>query len=153
MRTVSIDELGSIFTQVLIDVIAKVSGFHLDVLSTERDPCLDGTFALMRLNGNKGGMLIISAEDEGIRTLCSFMEGNPKDEITKEDEEDVLGELVNMTAGNAKMLLNDTEYMYSHSTPLIINGSNITITTKKRVNVISRVLGNEEISLKMKIIY
>ena len=153
MRKVSIDELGSIFTQVLIEVVSIVSGFSLDVLSTERDPYLDGTFALMRLNGARGGMLIISAEDDGIRTLCSYMEGVPGDEITKEDEEDILGELVNMTAGNAKMRLNDTEYMFSISTPLIINGSNISITTKKRVNVISRVLGNGEISLKMKIIY
>ena len=153
MRKVSIDELGSIFTQVLIEVVSIVSGFSLEVLSTERDPYLDGTFALMRLNGDKGGMVIISAEDDGIRTLCSYMEGVPGDEITKEDEEDILGELVNMTAGNAKMLLNDTEYMYSLSTPLIINGSNISITTKKRVNVISRVLGNGEISLKLKIIY
>ena len=153
MRNVSIDELGSTFTEVLIEVIAKVSGFSLEVLSTERDPCLDGTFALMRLNGARGGMLIISAEDDGIRTLCSYMEGSPGDEITKDDEEDVLGELVNMTAGNAKMRLNDTEYTFALSTPLIINGSNISITTKKRVNVISRVLGNEDIKLKLKIIY
>ena len=153
MRSISIEELGSIFTDVLIEVVAKVSGFTLEVLSTERDAFIDGTFALMRLNGNKGGMLLISTEGDGIRTLCSFMEGVPKDEVTKEDIEDVLCELANMTAGNAKMMLNDTDYMYMISSPLIINGSNISITTKKRINVISRVLGNGEISLKMKIIY
>ena len=154
MKTVTVDMLGSIFTQAFIDVISKVSGFSFDVLSTEHDAGFDGSVALMSLNNCvKSGMLLLSAGEPGVRTLCSYIEGVPEDEITKADIEDVLCELVNMTAGSVKLQLGDTEYMFTLSSPLIINGKDISISTKKRVNVISRTLGNGEISVKLKVIY
>ena len=153
MKTVSIDVLGEIFAQALSEIITKVSGFSFDVLSTQDDTDFDECVALMSLNSSKGGILFISADENSLRTLCSFTVGIPEDKIEKTDIEDVLCELVNMTAGNAKLRLNDTEYMYSLSLPFIINGAGLSVTAKKRANVISRTLGNGEISVKLKVVY
>ena len=153
MKAVTVDALGSIFTESLIDVISKISGFSLDVLSTGNDPNLDENVALMSLNSIKTGMILISAGEPDMRTICSYMEGVSEAEITNEDIKDVLCELLNMTAGNAKLRLGDTEYMFTLSSPVLIHGNELTISTKKRVNVISRLIGNEEISIKLKVIY
>ena len=153
MNTVSIDMLGSIFTEALIEVISKISGFSLEVLSMEHDSDFDDSVALMCLNSNKGGVLFISAEESDIRVISSFAEGVSEDDITRADIDDMLCELVNMTAGNAKLLLNDTDYIFTLSPPFVINGKDMTISTKKRVNVISGVVGNDEVSVRLKVMF
>ena len=153
MKSVSIEVLGSFFTQAFLEVISKASGFSLDVLSDERDESFDEYVAAMSLNSIRGGVLFISAGEASLRTLCSYIEGTHEEKITREDLKDVLCEILNMTAGNAKLYLNDTEYMYSLSTPFIINGTDLSITTKKRAGVISRTLGSGGVSLKLKVVY
>ena len=153
MSSISIDALGSVFAQALIEIISKVAGFCLDVISEERDEEFDEYLALMSLNSVKGGVIFISAGKKSMRSLCSFMEGVPEDDVSKEDIEDVLCELVNMTAGNAKLLLKDTEYTYSLSSPFIIRGRDLSLTAKKRAIVISKTLGNGDISVKLKVVY
>ena len=153
MNSLSAEMLGDIFAQALQEVIAKTTGFSLDVLSSEQDAGFDESIALMSLNSMKGGILFISSEEESMRTLCSFMEGDDKDEITKADMDDVLCEFLNMTAGNAKMRLNDTEYMFTLSSPLIISGNSISLAAKTRVSIISRTLGNGNISIRLKVVF
>ena len=153
MKTVSIDELGAVFAQALSEIITKVSGFSFDVLSEKDDTSFDECVALMSLNSIRGGVLFISAEESCLRVLCSYMVGIPEVDINKTDIEDVLCELVNMTAGNAKLHLNDTEYMFSLSLPFIINGTGLSITAKKRANIISRTLGSGDVSVKLKVVY
>ena len=153
LSNVSMDTLGSIFTQALIEVISKISGFSLEVSSAEQDPHFDEIVAFMSLCGPKGGMVFISSAQAGMRTLCSYMEGVPESEVTEDDVEDVLCELVNMTAGNAKMQLNGTEYMYTLSSPLIMTGKDLSIYAKKRINIVSRTVGNGDISVKLKIVF
>ena len=153
MKSVSVDVPGSFFTQALVEVVSKTSGFSLDVLSEERDDSFEEYVAAMSLNSLKGGIIFISVGEAGLRTLCSYIEGTPEENISRADLEDVLCELLNMTAGNAKLYLNDTEFMYSLSTPVVINGENLSISTKKRANVISRTLGNGEIIVRLKVVY
>ena len=153
MNIVSMETLAAIFTQALLEVVSKISGFELDVISQESDPGFDETIAVMSLNSSKSGMVFLSADEACMRILCSFMVGVPEENISKTDIEDVLCELVNMTAGNAKLRLVDTEYMFALSSPFIMSGTGITISAKKRVNVISRQLGNAEISLRLKVVY
>ena len=152
MGKISTDALGSVFTDALIEVIAKTSGFSLEVLSAEQNAGFDENTAIMKLCGNNSVMVFISAEEASMRILCSYIEGIPQNEITQEDINDVLSELVNMTAGSAKLLLNDTDYMFTLSSPFLISGKDMSITTKKRVTVISRTIGNEEIKIRLKII-
>ena len=153
MDTVIADEIGSIFSRSLIDVVLKISGFSLDVQSTEHDSDFDDNTAVMCLNSNKGGLLFLSAGEDSMKALSSFSEGILEYDLTHEDIEDMLCELVNMTAGSAKLLLTGMEHMFSLTPPFIINGTDMSIATKKRVNVISRTVGNEAIQVKLKVIF
>jgi len=149
----SIDELGAIFAESLAEVISKISGFSLGVLSSDHDPDFAGMVGVMNLNSKKRGMIFISSGEYNMRVLCSFMTGVPKNEVTKEDIHDALCELVNMTAGNAKLRISDEDYMFTLSSPFIIDGENMSIITKKRVHVVSNILGDGEIFIKLKIVY
>ena len=153
MSSTAIDAIGAVFIEALIDVVAKISGFSLELLSTERDPDFFENISLMCLNRERGGIVFVSAGDSTMRKLSSFTEGVSQDDVAKEDIGDMLCELANMTAGNAKLKLNDTEYRYTLSSPFIISGSDMTISTKKRVNLICASVGNGDISLKIKVVF
>ena len=153
MSVFTIDKLSFIFIDALTVVISKMAGFSFDVLSSDDDNSFEEITAVMSFNGKNHGMLFISAKESVMRTICSFMTGVPKNEITMNDIEDTLCELVNMTAGNAKLRTNNSDQSYDLSSPFIINGDNLSIKTKKRINVISRILGDNEISVKMKVIF
>ena len=152
----SFDEFGVIFADALTEVIFKLTGFSFEALpvKSEHDVEFDGMIGGMSLRGDKkSGLIFISAGEYDLKILCSYMTGVPKDAVTKDDIGDALCELVNMTAGNAKLRLGDTDYMFSLSSPFIIRGRDMSITTKDRVNVVSRVLGNGQVSVRMKVVY
>jgi CheY-specific phosphatase CheX len=148
-----VDELGSVFTSVLVEVVSTISGFSLEVLPLSRDAGFDEMIGSMNLNGQKSGLLFVSAGEADMRTLCSFMIGVSKDEVTKEDIDDTLCELVNMIAGNAKLRLSNTDYKFTLSTPFVIRGKSMSLITKEKVHVISKIFGNEEISIKLIVLY
>ena len=153
MNVFSTEQLGFIFAGALGEIISTTSGFSLDVSPPEDDAGFDEMVGIMSLYGKNHGMLFISAGELAMRALCSFMTGVSKDEVTKEDMDDTLCELVNMTAGNAKMRFNDAEQTFTLSPPFVISGKNMSFITKKRVNVISKALGDGEISVKLKVIF
>jgi len=148
--------LGLIFADALTEVVSKLSGFSFEILNPEsgRDCDFDGMIGAMSLGcSKKNGMIFISAKEHDLKILCSYMTGAAQDEITKDDMNDALCELVNMTAGNARLRINDPDYMFALSWPFAINGENISVITKTRVNVVSKVLGDGEISVKLKVVY
>ena len=153
MGTFSIDELSYIFVDALTEVVSKMAGFSFDVLSSEVDSTFDEITGVMSLNGKNHGMLFISANENSMQVLCSFMTGISRDQVTNDDIEDAMCELVNMTAGNAKLRTNNTEQTYTLSPPFVLNGENVSISTKKRLNVVSRILGDGKISVKLKVVF
>ena len=154
-----IKELGSVFVDALTEVISKVSGFMLEDIYPETDEHdedvdFDGMIGIMSLNaGKKNIMIFLSAKERDMRVICSYMSGFAQEEIAKEDMYDTLGELVNMTAGNVKLRIGEVNYNFALSLPFAIDGENMSIITKKRVNIFSKVLGNGDISVKLKIVY
>ena len=147
------NDYSSVFTEALIEIISKTTGFSFEVMSEDRDCNFYEFVSMMNLNSKKGGIISLSAKESDIRTLCSFMIGVPPDKVIKDDMEDTLSEFVNMTAGNVKLRITDPDYMFAFSNPFIIRGSEMTINTKIRTNLISRELGNGEISIKLKVIF
>jgi len=146
------DSLGVIFSEALAEVLASVTSVYLQCVSEEEDSGFEEITGVMALCSKKSGILFVSAKEQDIRALCSFMIGVPKEEVTKEDIEDALCEFVNMTAGSAKIRLSDPDYIFTLTSPFVIHGKDITIATKHRTHVISRVLGNGEISVKLKFV-
>ena len=153
MSVISTDQLGFIFANALTEIISTTSGFSLDIFSPEEDCGFYEMTGIMSLGGKNHAMLFISAEESAMRVLCSFMTGVSKDEVTKDDIYDALCELVNMTAGSAKLRFNDAEQIFTLSPPFVISGKNMSLITKKRVHVISRVLGDGEIFVKLKVVF
>ena len=153
MSTFSNDLIGSIFADALKEVISTTTGFSFEISSQEYDSGFEEMTGLMSLNGNNHGMVFISADETAMLRICSFMTGLHDNEITVKDVEDALCELVNMTAGSAKIRFNTTDDEYSLSPPFVLRGNNMSIITKKRVNVISMTLGNGEISIKLKVVF
>ena len=153
MSDFSANQLGFIFSNALTEIVSTTAGFSLGISSSEDDADFDEMVGIMSLNGKNHGMIFISAGESVMRVLCSFMTGVSKDEVTKEDIDDALCELVNMTAGSAKLRFNDAEQMFTLSSPFVVSGKNMSFVTKKRVNVISRVLKDGEISVKLKVIF
>jgi len=153
MSTFSIDQIGAIFTDVLMEVISTTSGFSFNLSSTEYDSDFDQMIGIVNLNGRNQGNVFISAGEHTMRVISSFMTGISQDELTMDDMEDALCEIVNMTAGNAKLRFNDAEQLFTLSPPFLIRGKDMSITTKKRVSIISRVLKNEELSVKLKVVF
>ncbi|MCL2009573.1 MAG: chemotaxis protein CheX [Synergistaceae bacterium] len=153
MNGFSSAQLGFIFAGALAEVISTTSGLSLDISSLEGGADFDEMVGIMSLNGKNNGIIFISAEERAMRVLYSFMTGVSEDEVTKDDIDDALCEIVNMTAGSAKQRFNDAEQIFALSPPFVISGKNMSLITKKRVHVISKVLGNGEISVKLKVIF
>ena len=154
MDTLSLNDLGSIFAEALVEVISKTSSFSLRASMAEQDADFYGITGVMSLNSKKSGMIFISVEEADMKAVCSYMIGVKEDELTREDILDALCELVNMTAGNAKARIYDADYMFALSSPFIITGSGMSIISKKRSTVISKTLsGDGDISIKLKVVY
>jgi CheY-specific phosphatase CheX len=145
----TVKDLGRLFAEVLIEVAEKSTGCALQVKSSDQDAGLFGMTGVMNLNGQKQMLLFITMDVIAIRLLCSKMIGVPQRDVTADDMIDTISELVNMTAGNAKLRLGDTDHKFSLTTPFTITGSNVSVVMKKRVNVISMAIGNDEISMKL----
>jgi len=147
------DRLELIFSDVLKEIVSTISGFSLEVLSGEEDKSFEDMIGVMSLNGRSNIMLFVSAKETDMRILCSYMTGIPLDEVTENDTEDALCELVNMAAGSAKLRLGGSDYVYTLSPPFAVKGQNMSIAAKNKTHVISRVLGNGEISVKLKLFH
>jgi len=146
-------QLGRVFADALLEILSVTAGFYHTVLSDERDNDFDEMTGFMQLKGKKIGMFFVSAKEADVKVLCSCMTGIPQDELTREDVEDSLCEIMNMTAGNAKLRLGNSEYVYELTPPVLISGTNMAISTKKRTHVISRKVGNDEMIIKIKVVY
>jgi len=153
MSTFSMDKIGSIFADALKEVITTTAGFSFEISSQEQDSGFEEMTGLMSLNGNHHGLVFLSADEIVMRRICSYMTGLHDNDIALKDAEDALCELVNMTAGSAKSRFNTADDAYTLSPPFILRGNNMSIISKKRVNVISMVLGNGEISIKLKVVF
>jgi len=148
-----IKKLGTIYLNSLAEVISTTTGIHLHVKTQEIDFSFNEIVGVMSLDGQKNGMLFISAKAPDIRLLCSNMIGVPINDVTNDDIDDTMCEIVNMAAGSAKVRLSDTYYMFSLSQPFVIKGKDVSFVTKSPTEVSSGTLGNNDLSIKLKITY
>jgi len=146
-------KLGLLYSNVLMEVVSTISGFSLDILSQEWDAEFEEMTGVMSLNGKKSGLLFVSAKEAHMRLLCSYMIGVPQDEVSVGDVEDSLCELVNIIAGGAKLRLSDTDFVFSLSSPFVVRGQNMSVAAQNKSRLISSVLGNEKITVKLTVIY
>jgi len=137
----------------LFEVVSTSTGVKFDVVSSACEYDFFEMTSAICLNGSKPGMLFVSADYSTTSVLCSSMTGVPIEEVTKEDCVDALCEFVNMTAGNAKLRLGNSEYLFTLTSPFVLEGKDMTIFTKKKVHVLSTVFASDDLTLKMKVVY
>ena len=148
-----IRKLGTIYLNALAEVISTTTGIHLHVKSQENDFSFGDITGVMSLDGQKKGMLFVSAKIADVRVLCSNMIGVPLADVVNDELDDTVCELVNMTAGSAKVRLSDTDYMFSLTQPFVIKGKDMSLVTKASTDITSGTLGNNDITIKLKIVY
>ena len=153
MRFSALDKLAFIFSDVTIEIVSTIAGFSLATASSELDAHFHEMIGCMQLSGKNSGTLFISANEPDVRMLCSGMTGVAANEVEMDDMNDALCELVNMVAGNAKLRLGNTAYSFNLTTPFLLKGSDVSLTTKRRIPIISSILTGEELSLKVKVIF
>ena len=149
----SSDQVGFIFSDVIVDVISTTCGISTEVFNVDEGFQFNELIGLMNLTGKNHGIIFISADENSIRTLAAYMTGVSNNEITKDDIYDTLSEIVNMTAGNAKLRFNRSEDMFTLTSPFVISGKDMSAVMKKRINSVSRLISNSEISLLLTVVF
>jgi len=153
MSDSSFEQIGDIFTEALAEVISTATGFSFDIQPALDQDSFDDIVGIMGLYGESRGMLFISMNEALMRVLCSYMIGVTLENISREDIEDALCELVNMTAGSAKRQLNGEDDAFTLSPPFVMRGQNLSVVHKHRVHVVARRLGNGGKSLMMRVVF
>jgi len=148
-----INKIGDIYIDAIMEVVATVSGVHLEVESREPDNSFDDIIGVMYLHGNKNGMFFVTANEPSVRILCSHMIGAAPADVTLDEIDDTMCELVNMTAGSAKLRLSDTDFMFSLLQPFVIKGNDISIVTKSITQVEAATLTGGDVSIRLKVVY
>jgi len=146
-------QLGQVYLEALTEVIATVTGIHLQAGSCESGNSFEDITGIMYLNSKKSGMLIVTANEDDVRVLCSRLTGVPFEEVTEDDLYDTICEIVNMTAGNAKLRINDADYMYSLLQPFVLKGKDVSIITKAITHIEAGTLTDGNISVSFKAVY
>jgi len=149
----TLNKLGDIYIEALTEVISKVSGTSLQVSCRQPDSSFDEIIGAMYLYGKKNGLLFLTANESDVKILCSKMIGVPVADVTSEEIDDTMCELVNMMAGSAKLRLSESDYMFSLLQPFVIKGKDVSIVTKSITQVEAGTLTGEGISVRFKVIY
>ena len=146
-------DLGSVFSDALIEIVSTVTGLKLNVTSDDIDLDFNEITGLMSISGKKSGLLFVTASENDWRILCTKMTGTDKADVTRDEAEDVACEFVNMTGGNAKIRLINTENAFEISQPIVVTSENMKLIAKRKTYVISKTLRCDDVTVKLKIVF
>ena len=145
--------LGQAYMDALTEVVATITGTHLQAGSREPGNDLEDITGVMYLSSNKNGILFVTAKEDDVRVLCSRFIGVPLEEVTENDLYDTMCELVNMTAGNANLRIYDVDYIFRLSQPFVLKGKDISIINKPITHIEAGTLTDGNISVSFKAVY
>ncbi|MCL2741128.1 MAG: chemotaxis protein CheX [Oscillospiraceae bacterium] len=137
----------------LAEVVSAATGLTFAALEGGVHRVGEGMVGAMGLYGGNRGILLISAEEADLRLLSSRMTGTPPGDVTDADMGDTLCEIVNMTAGGAKLRLSGEEDAFTLSMPFIITGQAMDVSFKGRAGVVAGRLGDGEASLSLRVMF
>ncbi|MDR0248768.1 MAG: chemotaxis protein CheX [Oscillospiraceae bacterium] len=144
-------ELCGIFSDALAEVLAVSTGAQYHPVSVRPGETLCAVAGMMTLAGQKHGLLLIHASEAAMREVYTLMTG--ADDVTDADITDTACEIVNMTAGSAKLRLGGSDYAFSLTTPLVIKGDGMSLFAKQRVSVFDAALECAGSLIHIKLVY
>jgi len=107
------------------DVFEKMARIQVqrEGLKLKSDYLMDGRYSgIIGLAGAGSGSAIISLPDSLARTTVANMLYMEPEELSDDDIEDGVGELINMVAGAAKSSFSDTPFSFDISLPMVLKG-------------------------------
>lgn len=89
--------------------------------------------ALMGIGGGITGSMALTMSEATARHFMGNMLGMNGADLSREELQDGVGEMVNLITGSAKSVVTGTKYAFNISLPSIIWGANHTIWTRKDI--------------------
>lgn len=123
----SVNVLEKALSEAIVKVIGTTSGFELNnsLLITGNNPLQESQLVgIMFLTGNTNALLAVTMSNKTASTLVSYISGIETTELSDEDIQDGVSELINMIAGSAKSLLKDTKFYFHLTSPITVVGEN-----------------------------
>jgi CheY-specific phosphatase CheX len=146
--------LGPHFIRAMQDVTATMSGMTVSEITDFPNDQVDGEITgAMVLVGEKNMLATITMPKETAEVLVSYMTGIPVGKITLAELYDGVGELVNMVAGQVKVVAAGTSYKFQLSTPFVIMGQSYSIIHKNQVATFWRCFETAGSKLQLKIFF
>lgn len=131
-------------TEEILNMMAVIA-VSLDEVYLTTTPLHFGDISgVMALAGERKGVIMISFFESYAKKIISSIMAVPEDEITEEDENDGVGELINMIAGGAKARLGESESSFYLSAPSVVTGYQHRVIQQKDIPCVVMVFKTEE---------
>ena len=112
--------------------MALVEVRSINVRPLTKDDVVQEVAAIMRLPGSIKGCVMIGTTRDVATEVVDRITGRKPGELTDDDIREGIGEVLNMTAGNAKARLVDTPYHFAMSTPVLVAGDELSTCSDVR---------------------
>lgn len=154
MNKALLDRLGERYAQSLAEVVETTSGISLS-------PCegcaTRGSTTIVAAAGLQGeadsGILALHSNAATLRLLTSYITGAMEADITEDDLNDCLQEIVNMTIGIVKLKSTTQEPKYQIAAPFVFTGDDIRFLSKRGALRFIRCLGGGDLFIELNMFF
>ncbi len=131
-------------TEEILNMMAVISA-SLDQVYLSTTPLHFGDVSgVMALAGERKGVIMISFFESYAKKIISSIMAVPEEEISEDDENDGVGELINMIAGGAKARLGESEGSFYLSAPSVVTGNQHRVIQQKDIPCVVMVFKTED---------
>jgi CheY-specific phosphatase CheX len=151
---ICIDMQHQSFIEGLCEAVGKMTGFCVNEVGRDdlRLKCIDISGGMI-LSGERNALLVVGVSRKTASNLISYMVGMDAADLAEEELADGISELVNMTAGIAKIKMAECGTNFNLSSPFAVTGDNIRVTVKKHIKRYEYAIGCEDVILSIGIFY
>lgn len=147
---------GNCFSDAVTEVINTAANLELHEINA--DSICHGKYTgivsgVMLLTGERNAVLSLTISQYEAAALVSYMTGNLPEELGKEEICDGIAELVNMTAGRAKVKLKGTEYHFNITPPFSILGRDYSTVYKSGIPRIHKKFAAGDMVISLEVAY
>lgn len=131
MNTDSLGDLSRQYAQSVAEVVETTADISL-ALQDGASPCEDAAYvAIACLQGEESGILALRSNADTLRILTAYMTGLSEDEVTEDDLQDCLHEIINMTIGIVKTKSSAQDAKHQIAAPFVLTGEGVRFLYKR----------------------
>jgi CheY-specific phosphatase CheX len=133
------------------ETVLKMTGFNLMQNKCSIETFKNEVCGIMFMKGFENALFLISTQREAAKVYISYMTGIEPENLSEDEINDGILEILNMSAGIAKSAVENCEYVLT--SPVSISGDSINFKTKKFVEKYEYKLCAENMDVKIGIFY